>query len=115
MILLVIFTGLITGVVEALIARIWFQSVYASWSILVGAIIGSWSVYFFIFLNREAFSYIYKFIWVSLWEPLGNGRASPSNFAALALLPITIWLVHTLGSLLGGLLGLFVCLNISNS
>jgi hypothetical protein len=77
--LLVSLTGLITGLIEALILRIWLRHIQLSWLIIAGAFLGSWITYLTIVINPNIFNPIFKAIWSFLWEPLGFGALRTSR------------------------------------
>jgi hypothetical protein len=113
MIRFVSIAGLLTGIIEALIARIWFRPIQVSLLIITGAMIGSWFTYFIFFIDPKVvlFNHVLNLIWGSLWEPLGVGvPSSGSSAVVLRLTLLTMLLVQVAGSIVGGLLGLAVWL-----
>ena len=101
-------TGLITGIVQALVVRASFKSKELSLLIIIGAIFGSFLTNAMAFTtNPKVGNYILiDVFWKFLWQPLGAGTPSSGNFAALALIPLTMVLVQIVGSIVGGLIGL---------
>jgi hypothetical protein len=105
MLQLILFTGLITGIVLALILRIRFKPITLSLLIIGGSVIGSFLTNAIIYSNPQVSHYLlYELFWKLLWQPLGAGTSS--GFSGLVLILLTMVILQIIGSSLGGLLGL---------
>jgi hypothetical protein len=110
-----LFIPLVIGIVEAIIARIWFRTMAVSLWIVVGAIAGSWIAFAldltFRIENGGGFSRIDEILLIPLWKNLfGENFFNYGNFALIFVLLINKLLIQILGSMLGGLLGLSIWL-----
>jgi hypothetical protein len=96
-------TGLITGIVLALILRIRFKPINLSLLIIAGAVIGSFLTNVIVYSNPKVGHYILDLFWKFLWHPLGAG--APSGFSGLVFFLLTMVIIQIIGSIVGGLLG----------
>jgi hypothetical protein len=103
---LVFFTGLITGLAVAFIARWWFRPIRASLWIIIGAIVGSVVIYIVIYSNKKILDATINAIQLFLWQPLFG--APKGNMADIVPLILTALLLQIVGTILGSLLGLSV-------
>jgi hypothetical protein len=100
-----LFTGLITGIVLALILRIRFRPMNLSLLIIGGSVIGSFLTNALVYSNPQVSHYLfYELFWKLLWQPLGAGASS--GFSGLFFSLLTMVIMQIIGSFLGGLLGL---------
>jgi hypothetical protein len=99
-----LYTGLIAGIVQALIIRIYFKSVKLNLLIITGSIFSSFLTYITVWINPKIGNNIVDALWKLLWQPL-FGDVLGNYYGQLPFLFITIVLVQIAGSILGGLLG----------
>jgi hypothetical protein len=104
--LFVFFAGLITGGIEALIARIWNRSWQLCLLMISGAILGTGLNYFLILINPKIFNAIVVALWPYLGPPIGAGNSPGADFRALGMMLVTMFLTILVSGSLGGLLGL---------